>query len=234
MNVEMYKAVAGKLTEGVYKGFGKDIIDTKWDTPDYNMLFDLRENVYIFSAAKQYQEIRHLTTLLTKGDKINSYNDFKKQAIVIHTDYNDNYLRTEYGSAIAQSQSASKWMDIEKNAETLPNLTYHTVGDSRVRRDHAALDGITRPVADKFWNTCYPPNDWNCRCTVIQDDGALTLKKNFSDETKAAIKDIPEVFQFNAGKSRIVFSDKHPYYDVRPKDRAFAKINFNMPLPGNH
>ena len=59
-------------------------------------------------------------------------------------------------------------MDAMRYAELLPMLTYQTVGDGRVRPEHAMLDEISRPVGDKFWNTYFPPNGWNCRCTVLQ------------------------------------------------------------------
>ncbi|MDD6471780.1 MAG: phage minor head protein, partial [Bacteroidales bacterium] len=48
------------------------------------------------------------------------------------------------------------------------NLQYRTVRDSHVRPEHAALDGVTLPPSDPFWETYYPPNGWNCRCSAIQ------------------------------------------------------------------
>ena len=37
------------------------------------------------------------------------------------------------------------------------------------------LEAIVRPVDDQFWNTYYPPNGWNCRCSVEQlSDGVET------------------------------------------------------------
>lgn len=225
----MYKRVAEKLTAGVYKGFGKDIDNVQWDSPDFNMLYDLRENTYIFSAAKQYQQVRTMSALLTKngGTTLSMYNEFKKEAIKIFDEYNDNWLRAEYQSAIMQAKSASQWMEIVDNAKELPMLTYHTVGDARVRPEHAAMDGVTRPVEDKWWNRFMPPNGWNCRCTVIQSDDA---RKTPLKDIK--VENVPAIFQFNPGKARIVFSNEHPYYDVAPKDKDFARTNFNLPLPG--
>lgn len=229
LSVASYTKVAEKLTSGVYKGFGKILMEVDYKTPDYKMLFDLRENVYIFSGAKEYQQVRHLSSLLTNEKGIKTFNEFKKEALSVHNEYNVNYLRAEYNSAIAQSRSASMWMDIEKDKGLYPQLQYSTVGDGRVRIEHARLDGIIRPVGDSFWSKYFPPNDWNCRCTVIQTVGGFdTPKENIPKFNK---KEVPEIFRFNAGKERIVYSEKHPYFKVEPRDVDLAKRNFNLPLP---
>jgi SPP1 gp7 family putative phage head morphogenesis protein len=44
---------------------------------------------------------------------------------------------------------------------------YTTVGDNRVRDEHAVLDGIKLPKDDPFWQRFWPPNGYNCRCTVL-------------------------------------------------------------------
>jgi len=115
LNVASYTKVAEKLTSGVYKGFGKMLMSVDYTTPDYKMLVDLRENVYIFSGAKEYQQVRHLSSLLTNEKGVKTFNEFKKEALAVHRDYNVNYLRAEYENAIVTSRSASMWMDIEKD-----------------------------------------------------------------------------------------------------------------------
>jgi SPP1 gp7 family putative phage head morphogenesis protein len=49
----------------------------------------------------------------------------------------------------------------------LPYWKYMTAGDSRVRPNHAALDGFVAHNADPIWGRIYPPNGFNCRCTVV-------------------------------------------------------------------
>ena len=226
LDLNTYQKIARKLSEGVFEGFGRDINSVMYASEDYYMLKALRENIYIFSGAKTYQQTREISSLLV-GDKISGYNDFKKKAKQIFKDYNENYLRTEYNSAIAQARSASQWMEIEKDKETVEMLTYHTVGDERVRPTHSDLDNITRPVDDHFWSIFFPPNGWNCRCTTLQNnDEEKTNLRGFK-----APSDVPDIFKFNAGKERIIFSPKHPYFQVAPRDRDFAKQNFNMPTP---
>ena len=45
-------------------------------------------------------------------------------------------------------------------------IRYVAILDNRVRAEHAALHGKIAHRKDKFWETNYPPNGWNCRCSV--------------------------------------------------------------------
>lgn len=226
LDLTTYRKVARKLSEGVYKGFGVHLGDVLYLSEDYQMLRALRTNVYIFSAAKQYQQVRHMSSLLTDGDRIRPFSEFKKEATEVFKEYNVNHLNAEYNSAIAQSRSASQWMEIYNNRAILPYLTYKTVGDGRVRPEHAMLNGITRKVEDPFWDKFMPPNGWNCRCDVSQyETGKVTDLSNFKTPDT-----VPDIFQFNPGKEKIVFSKNHPHFSVAPQDKDFARTNFGLPL----
>jgi SPP1 gp7 family putative phage head morphogenesis protein len=229
LDINYYYKVARKLTDGIYQGFGKELIKTQWGTPDYDMLYNLRENTYIFSAAKSYQQTKEISSLLTTEKGLKPFSDFEKDAKKVFNTYNRNYLTAEYNSAIAQSRSASLWMEVEREKNIYPQLQYETVGDGRVRPEHAALDNIVRPVDDKFWDTNYPPNSWNCRCVVLQAQDLVNTdlrgKKKIIDDA------VHPLFRFNSGKTKQIFTKEHPYFDVAQKDKDYARNNFNLPLP---
>lgn len=69
-------------------------------------------------------------------------------------------LRTAY--------AAGKWEQAQRLKERRPWLRYVAVLDSRTRPEHRAWHGTVLPVDDPFWQTHFPPNGWNCRCTVQQ------------------------------------------------------------------
>jgi SPP1 gp7 family putative phage head morphogenesis protein len=48
----------------------------------------------------------------------------------------------------------------------LPYWQYRTQEDERVRPNHAALDLFVARADDPVWGSIYPPNGFNCRCTV--------------------------------------------------------------------
>lgn len=74
--------------------------------------------------------------------------------------------RIIYDTNMRSAHAAGRWEQIQRTKERRPYLEYLTVGDARVRPEHARWDSIILPIDDPFWDTHYPPNGWGCRCTV--------------------------------------------------------------------
>jgi SPP1 gp7 family putative phage head morphogenesis protein len=194
--------------QGVFKGYGGNFSSIAYDTPDYHKLAHLERNVYSFSGAKNWQMLRDLTdTVKNTGN----YREFRNKAITILDEYQGSWLKTEYNAAIAGAQMASKWVDFEKHPTAL--LEYRTMEDGRVREDHRLLDKVTRPVNDAFWKTYYPPNGWNCRCTVIRLNGGKATPQKDIQHTE-----VPKMFRVNLGQEGLVFPKGSAYYINCPKD----------------
>lgn len=210
----MVRKIAEQLMKAVLKGYGKSFEDKE----AVNFLNQLKENVYVFSGFKNYQQLRE-TTLLLKTDEgtLKSFNDFLNDVKQVNETYNEVYLSAEYGNAVASAQMAQAWQDYESNG--IEALTYRTVGDERVREEHAILEGTTLAIDDPFWSTYYPPNDWGCRCDVEP----AVLDKPVKPANNE-LPELPEMFQNNTGKSGVIFPDTHPYYKAS-KEAAKAIRN---------
>lgn len=224
--LDLYTAIANYLKEGVYKGFVHNSLSDFVGTKDYALVVELRENIYMFSAAKTYQQTKDISSLLLDGDRVRSREEFNKLGRETFDTWNNDWGKSEYNTAIASASMANKWQDIEANKDILPYLRYSTIGDAC--DICAPLNGMIAPVDDKRWSTVYPPNHFNCFCVVLQEESGRTTPKSVSDESASHMSD---VFKMNSGKDKVIFSDDHPYFQVAPKDKDYAANNFNLPIP---
>lgn len=231
----LYYAIANYLKKGTYEGFGvTGLDDLSLDTMDLDLLTELRENIYMFSAAKTFQQVSEMRDALTFEDTIRPFSEFKEIATQIFNTYNEVYLKTEYNTAVGQAQNASKWNRIEKDKDVLPLLKYSAVEDANTSDICAPLDGICLPVDDPFWYEFMPLNHFNCRCMVEQiaeGEEKVSGKGDVEAASETAGDDMQDMFKMNAGKDRVIFSDEHPYFDVSKGDKGFARENFGLDIP---
>lgn len=216
-------SIIGKLlTNQVHDNYRT--ITPDWKTPDIEMLHRLTRDVWSFSAAKDYQQMRDLTLAL-KDDtgKLREFGAFKEAALKVCTKYDETWLQTEYNQAVAASQNAARWTQFTAEKADIPFIEYQTVGDDSVRASHALLDGIVRKVDDSFWSTHYPPNGWGCRCEVIQAIGAKSPKKDIPNVV------IPELFRTNLAQTGLIYPKNHPYYIGIPKAEIRKSIAYLPP-----
>lgn len=224
-----YFLIAAVLFAAVEKGFGMTLEEAAVGSVEYVYLTAMQENVYIFSAAKTYQQVNAMKDLLAKYGSNEEL--FKQEAVKIFEQYNTpkgaNYLSVEYKTAKAQAKAAKNWISIVANQDSVGCLRYKTQEDNRVRPEHQTLNNIKKPINDVFWDVYYPPNGYLCRCYVLPEQ--CDIKNEFSNPLD---HNVPEAFQFNSGKEKKVFSPKHPYFKVARGDKELAKRNFNLPLNG--
>ena len=226
--LDYYNAVADYLKAGLYKGFGMDMAQAiEVGGKDLALLEQLRENVYMFSAAKTYQEVKEISSLLVDGDgNVRTSQEFNKIGRETYDTWNNDYGKTEYNTAVGQGTMAVKWNEIESNKEVLPLLQYSAVIDANTSDICEPLDGMVAKVDDPVWDSIMPLNHFNCRCTVLQlDEGEPT--ENRADIVAEVEDKMQPLFVNNAGKTGEVFTKDHPYFDA-PKD--LGKVNFNLPI----
>jgi len=112
---------------------------------------------------------------------------------------------------MVRTQTAIAYAAGEDNADKDPfvdeilwGYEYVTVGDDRVRPNHVAMEGITLPKDDPFWDSNSPPNGFNCRCVrvrVFVDDEISRVEANAVDVDGVIVSPQADPgFEFNAGQ----------------------------------
>ena len=192
----------------------------------------LTRSDYIFSGLKTFHELNEaFPSLLDENGNRKSFEQFYNDVQKIDKTYNQNYLHAEYNFVHASAQMAAKWEQFTEDGDRY-NLQYRTAGDDKVRPEHAALNGVTRPMNDPFWETYYPPNGWNCRCTVVQvrkSKYPLTPTDEAMQRGEEALQsDKKGIFRFNPGKQQKAVPDYNPYTIKRCRDCDIAKGKVNL------
>ncbi len=187
----------------------------------------LTRSDYIFSGLKTFHELNEaFPSLIDENGNRKPFERFLNDVRKINENYNENYLRAEYNFVQASAEMAAKWEQFAEDGDRY-FLQYRTAGDERVRPEHAALNGVTLPPSDSFWTEYYPPNGWNCRCTVVQVRKAK-YKPTHHDEAvargeQALQRDTKGIFRFNPGKEQKAVPDYNPYTIRRCRDCDIAQ-----------
>lgn len=192
----------------------------------------LKRSDYIFSGIKTFHELNEaFPSLIDENGNRKPFEQFLNDVQRIDRTYNQNYLRAEYNFCQASADMAAKWEGFMQDGDRY-NLQYHTQRDKKVRPEHAALDRVTLPMSDPFWQEYYPPNGWNCRCTVVQvrkskypvtpHDEAMALGE------EATGKDTKGIFHFNPGIEQKTIPNYNPYTIKRCRDCDIAKGKLDL------
>lgn len=187
----------------------------------------LTRSNYIFSGIKTFHELNEaFPSMLDENGNKKPFERFLNDVQKINDTYNANYLHAEYNFVQASATMAAKWEQFSEDGDRY-NLQYRTAKDDKVRPEHAALDGVTLPMSDSFWETYYPPNGWNCRCTVVQvrkqKYPATEHAEAMSRGEEAMNDERYNIFRFNSGKQGKTMPDYNPYTIRRCNDCDVAK-----------
>lgn len=198
----------------------------------------LKESNYVFSGIKVFHELNEaFPSMVDDKGEIRPFEDFLNDVQKVNNTYNGSYLRTEYNFASQSSLAAAQWKNYEKEGDRY-NLQYRTAYDDRVRTSHRKLEGITLPITSKFWDDYFPPNGWNCRCTVVQvrkDKYAESDERTAIDlGSQATAGKHQEMFKFNPGKEMTTFPAYNAYTIRKCKNCKYSSsVKLAADIPDN-
>lgn len=227
LDKDLIEQIYNDVSQPVKEEFGQRWVDYDYKEPK-SLIQKFKKNLWQFSSAKTLAELEYINSLiLDKNGRIKPEHQFMQDVKKANILFNRNYLQAEYQTAKRGAQMAHLWNRFLEQKEYYPNLVYRTVGDSRVRPEHAALNGVVKPIDDPFWKTYYPPNGWRCRCTVMNTAEKVS-EGTFEDKT------VKPEFHGNTALDEEILTSKGTFFKLLNKDHK-AKINaelvkYNMPM----
>ena len=144
-------------------------------------------------------------------------------------------LNTIYRVNMQSAYSAARYQRMRDNVDNRPYWQYSAVGDERTRPAHLALSGKIYRYDDPFWATFYPPNGFNCRCSVIAL-GERDLQRRGMDKPDDSSEFLVEVERpaDKAGNREKTIGFKLPDGTVRVTDKGFdynvGRLNYKPNL----
>ena len=115
-------------------------------------------------------------------------------------------LEVIYRTNMQSAYAAQRYQQQRDNAVARPYWMYSAIMDARTRPSHSAMHGAVYRYDDRFWDTFYPPNGFNCRCYVrslserdikrlkidveqsnLIDNYNKRINKHYTEQTTAAV-----------------------------------------------
>lgn len=93
-------------------------------------------------------------------------------------------LKLIFETNIRQAQAYGQWQRIWKNRDFFPYLEYIESTSDSQREQHLEFVGLILPVEHPFWDKNFPPNGYNCKCSVL----ALTKKDAIAKKGEDGLK----------------------------------------------
>lgn len=212
-----------ELNQAASDGYGKGWQNEGTKQPPSRDAILLQRNLYKFSGAKTYTMLQELNSKMVKDGKIVPFDEFKKEALKLNSQYNVNHLQAEHQTASHSAKMAAQWENYKGNAKRFPNLKYKTQEDDRVREQHAALNNKIAPIDSDFWKKFYPPNGFRCRCYTVQ------TAADPSTDLPTKVETVTPEFEMNVAQTKEIFNETgknpHPYFQLARRD---SKGNSNL------
>lgn len=203
----LFKITFNSLNKAVDKGFGS----ISYDHPDFDFLNELKQNNGVFAAFKTHRQQNDLARqLLNENGELKSFDQFRKDTEAIIGEYNRNWLKTEYDTAVIRAQMAARFKEFQRDADLYPNLKWLPSTSAVKREPHKELYGLILPITDKFWTSQYPGSLWNCKCGITNTDEPANGKAFNID--KYDMPAPPAGLEGNPAFTGQIYSFAHPFF----------------------
>jgi SPP1 gp7 family putative phage head morphogenesis protein len=109
-------------------------------------------------------------------------------------------LETIYRTNMQAAYSTGRYQQMLDVAQDRPYWRYVAVMDGRTRPSHAAQNGKVFRFDHPFWDRWYPPNGYNCRCTVVSISAREMQRQGLREQTRGVSEEPDKGFDYNPGR----------------------------------
>ncbi len=210
----LFSEVSRILGKAVDEGFGNSDIEDEF-------IRQLKSSTEVFSAFKTHRMGRDMAAkLLDDKGQLKSYRQFKQDVLPIASHHIDNWLKTEYNTAVRRAHLAADFERYKRNADILPNLRWEPSTSVNKRELHIPFYDRVWAIDDPFWADNFPGSLWNCKCGISPTDDPLT------DNSDIITLDVKphKGLDGNPAVTGQIFSDDHPYHPTDCRHCPFGKV----------
>jgi len=157
-----------------------------------------------------------------------TFTDFQDRAYELLSNPSPVHLEMVYRTNIQTALNAGKFYEGMDAIEELPYWEYVTVGDDRVRPAHAEMEGKIYRKDDPVWTVWFPPNGFNCRCSVVEWDDFSLKQERRAAETGGTIPGGIDIgFGQNAAliESLAAWAKREKFIERFPKDYGLGPLS---------
>lgn len=190
------------LQEGIDKVFE----EFEFGKKNQAFVDEFKRNTSVWAAFKSHSQTQAMIDALYDEDgNIISFWAWRKKVKPIIGKYNEEWLRTEYNTAVRAARAAVNYRQALETKDLYPNLEYLESTAHEKRLDHLGYVGTILPIDHPWWDDHLPPSEWNCQCSVRPTDKPETVVP-LDDGT------IRPTFRNNPGKTaQPIKLAEHPY-----------------------
>lgn len=233
-----------KRSRDAARAHAGDFIKLSYETETANLIDELPLTAAQVSALSttMTSEIRRVL-LLTKTQLEKRINTVlrnvrqsgvnKREAVkqirstIVNANVSTHQIETLYRTTTNMAYNAARWEANQDSViqQMLWGYEYVTVGDNRVRDEHAVLDRVRYAKDNPIWNTIWPPSGWSCRCSTIEiyDDENLATTRRVEQNADANT-------QIDAGQLRMREKKNGQWGKWRPIASKGFDVNFGKLL----
>lgn len=119
-------------------------------------------------------------------------------------------LETIYRTNLNVAYAVGRHKEMEEVTDYRPYWRYVCVVDANTRANHLKYHNKVFRYSDPIWKLIYPPNDWECRCSVENLTAAevselgLTVSKGTEISKKDIKESIPDEWRYNPAETAFV------------------------------